>query len=132
MICKKIKELWPKAKKASKDEELLIALGRIGDSYLRQKLEDKLIDYWVGLKSLFLPQDTQRDMTEAVKVGVSFYLGRSTKERRKIQNEIHDSHTMRSKIMHGKKGVGQDKLLEMVNKTQNYLKAALVKRIQEL
>lgn len=41
------------------DAALDMALTRLDDSYLREKLEDKLIDYWIALESLFLPRGAQ-------------------------------------------------------------------------
>lgn len=122
--------LWPKAKKVYNKSELLIARTRIEGSYLRTTLEDMLIDFWIGLEALFLPQDYIREMAEAIALAVSHYLGKTVGSRNTIYHEIIDSHKLRGKVVHGKPVDGK-KLREIVDKTGELLRLSLRKRIEE-
>jgi hypothetical protein len=122
--------LWPKAKKAYNKPDLLIARTRLEGSYLRTTLEDMLIDYWIGLEALFLPQEFTRDMADAVALAVSHYLGRTVESRNSIYHEIIDSHKLRGKVVHGKPVEGK-KLREIIAKTGELLRHSLRQRIEE-
>ncbi len=97
-----LKALWPKAKKAYEKPELFIARTRFEGSYLRTTLDDMLIDFWIGLEALFLPQDYPREMAEAIALAVSHYLGKTVGSRNTIYHEIIESHKLRGKVVHGK------------------------------
>jgi hypothetical protein len=122
--------LWPKAKKAYNKPELIIARTRLEGSYLRTTLDDMLIDFWIGLEALFLPQDYTREMAEAVALAVSHYLGKSVGSRNTIYHEIIESHKLRGKVVHGKPVDGK-KLRELVAKTGELLRRSLRQRIEE-
>lgn len=127
-----ITKLWPKAKKAYNKPELLVARTRFEGSYLRTTLEDMLIDYWIGLEALFLPQDYTREMAEAVALAVSNYLGRTGGNRNSIYEEVINSHKLRGKVVHGKQKQGDaEKLREMTAKTGELLRRSLRQRIEE-
>jgi Apea-like HEPN len=124
--------LWPRVRRALTDDLLKIALTRLEDSYHRTKDEDRLIDYWTALESLFLPDDRRiQDMGETVAMVVAHYLGRNVSERNSIRNDITRSHTLRSHIVHGKRSTPAHDMAEMVTKTGDHLRRALRKRIQE-
>lgn len=125
-----LKALWPKVKKAYEKPELSIARTRFEGSYLRTTLDDMLIDFWIGLEALFLPQDYTREMAEAVALAVSHYLGKTVASRNTIYHEIIDSHKLRGKVVHGKPIDGK-KLRELVAKTGELLRHSLRQRIEE-
>jgi hypothetical protein len=124
--------LWPKAKRALSENVLQVALTRLADSYHRTKDEDRLIDYWTALESLFLPPDGYvRDMGETAAMVVAHYIGRNARERESIRNDIERSHNLRSHLIHGKRGQPKHDLTEMVAKTGDHLRRAMRKWIQE-
>ncbi len=123
-------KLWPRAKKAYKKAELLIAISRFEGSYLRHILQDMLIDYWIGLEALFLPPEMVREMKEAVALAVSNYLGKTSDERDRIYKEVMSSHEIRGKVVHGKP-VEEKRLIEFTTKTGELLRHSLWKRIEE-
>jgi Apea-like HEPN len=125
-----LQALWPKAKKAYSNPDLLIAISRLEDAYSRTKDEDKLLDYWIALEALFLPEKQTRDMAESIALAVSYYIGQTEDSRKSIQASIRQSHELRSHIIHGKLGKKRA-LEEMIMKTGNYVRFALRKRIEE-
>jgi hypothetical protein len=96
--------LWRKAKKAYSNPDLLTAITRLEDAYSRTKDEDKLLDYWIALEALFLPEKQIRDMAESIALAVSYYVGQTEDSRKSIQACIRQSHELRSHIIHGKSG----------------------------
>ncbi len=122
--------LWLKAKKAYNKSELFIARTRLEGSYLRSTLDDMLIDFWIGLEALFLPQEYTREMAEAIALAVSHYLGKTVGSRNTIYHEIIDSHKLRGKVVHGKPVEGK-KLKEITVKTGELLRRSLRQRIEE-
>lgn len=115
-----------------KDDELSTALTRLEDSYGRTKDADRLIDYWTALEWLFLPPNTRvQDMGETAAMVLAHYIGLSASARRSIREDIKRSHTLRSHIIHGKRGSQPHNLAEMVTKTGERLRRALRKRIME-
>jgi Apea-like HEPN len=122
--------LWPKVKEAYANPDLLTAITRLEDAYSRTKDEDKLLDYWIALEALFLPEKQTRDMAESIALAVSYYIGQTEDSRKSIQASIRQSHELRSRIIHGKSGKNRA-LEEMITKTGNYVRLALRKRIEE-
>ena len=124
--------LWLNVQRALSDNMLKVALTRLEDSYHRTKDEDRLIDYWTALESLFLPRGSgpaqQGLMVAAV---LAHYVGATASERDSIVSILIESHRLRNTIIHADKMKRPDKIKEMVTKTGTYLREALRKRIQE-
>jgi len=127
-------KLWSATKKAYTSPELSTAIARFEDSYLRTKPEDKLIDYWIALESLFfslINKEYVGSMGETVASTISFYLGKTQSERRRIYEFIISSHIARGYFVHGHRGKSVKNLELVVDKTEKYLRMALRKRIEE-
>ncbi len=127
-------KLWSGIKKAYTSPELSTAIARFEDSYLRTKSEDKLIDYWIALESLFfslISKEYVGSMGETVASTISFYLGKTQSERRSIYEFIISSHVARGYFVHGHRGQPIKNLELVVNKTEKYLRMALRKRIED-
>lgn len=125
-----LKKLWPKAKKSYDKPELSIARTRFESSYLRTTIDDMLIDYWVGLEALFLPEGFTREMAESVALAVSYYLGKTQGERNTLYHDVINSHKIRGQVVHGKH-VNGEKLKELATKTGDLLRRSLRQRILE-
>lgn len=123
--------LFKKTKKANKNPKLSIAITRFEDAYTRIKNEDKLIDYWTALEALFLYDESNFQMSRTLALAISYYLGKNESERQSIKNDITRSHDLRSDVVHGKELKQNVNLIEMVTKTENHLRHALRKRIEE-
>lgn len=126
-----LQKLWHKVKKAYNKTELSTVITRFDDSYTRTKPEDKLIDYWTALEALFFLEDEFQDMGKSLALAASYYLGRTSSERRTIYNDLTRSHTLRSYYIHGERKQIKHSLDEMVTKTGSHLRNALRKRIEE-
>jgi hypothetical protein len=93
---------------------------------------DRLIDYWVGLESLFSPDSTQ-EVRFRVSLRIAAFLGESPDEWEAIYNEMRHSYDWRSKVVHGgsprehKKLEKQGTLSASARKTREYLRASLLK-----
>jgi Apea-like HEPN len=64
------------------------------------KRRDKLIDYWIGLEALFIPDAKQELRLRASLRGAAF-LGQQPEERGRIFETLRDSYDGRSAIVHG-------------------------------
>ena len=70
-------------------------------------------------------------MGETVASTIAYYLGKTESERRSIFTFIKSSHTARGYFVHGQRGKPAENLDLVVRKTEQYLRAALRKRIEE-
>lgn len=116
------------------EPELLTALSRFEDSYLRTKPEDKLIDYWIALESLFfslIKKEYVGSMGDTVASTIAFYLGNTQGERRRIYEFIISSHIARGYYVHGQRVRPVKNLDLVIKKTEKFLRMALRKRIEE-
>jgi Apea-like HEPN len=128
----KLVGLWPKVKGAPNDNQLKMALTRLEDSYHRTKDEDRLIDYWIALESLFLPRrNTPALQGQMVAAVVAHYLGATVSDRNSIASILVESHELRNDIIHADEIKRTSKVAELVTKTGVYLREALRRRIQE-
>lgn len=127
-------KLLRRAKKAYTNSELSIVLTRLDDSYLRTKQDDKLIDYWVALEALFfalIPKEYVSSMGDTVAANIAYYIGNTESERRSIFASIIASHKVRGYLVHGQRGAAPQNIDIVVKKTEQYLRLALRKRIEE-
>jgi hypothetical protein len=91
-------------KKESKTP-LSIALNRFTDGYERTRLEDKVIDYVVGLEALYLRGEAPGEFGYKMSHRASVLLSDNMEKQREIFEAVKKSYTLRSKIVHGKKYV---------------------------
>jgi len=127
-------KLYKKVKRAYRNLEITTAITRFEDSYTRIKSEDKLIDYWVALEALFfslIPKEYVGSMGETVASNIAYYVGNTESERRSIYAFIYSSHKARSYFVHGQRGTAPEHLDSTIKKTEQYLRTALRKRIEE-
>jgi hypothetical protein len=87
-------------KKKSKGS-LSIALSRFADGYERIRLEDRMIDYVIGLEALYLQREGEGEFGYKMAHRVSILLSRQKKSRSMLFREIKKSYRLRSKIVHG-------------------------------
>lgn len=122
-------------KKAYQNNQLATPLTRFDDSYTRSKQEDKLIDYWIALEALFFSliptKEYVSSMGNTVASTIAYYIGKTEQERRSIFAAIIASHKMRGYLVHGQRGTPPENVDLVVKKTENLLRQALRKRIEE-
>ena len=104
--------------------EYPVAFSRFDDAYWRAKPEDALIDVWIALESLFMPDADPREATFRLALRIAYFLGRTSQERLDIDKDIRDSYKLRSDVVHGRSD-NQPNLKALANKTAGYLRQAL-------
>lgn len=105
-----------------------LALLRWNSAGDRLTEEDKLIDYWIALESLFVPDATQ-ELSYRAALRIAAFLGSNGPERRRIYEEMKDSYRLRSEIVHGSIRKKRKKLTvsELTGLTRSYLSRSLLK-----
>jgi len=79
-----------------------MALRRFEMAYERWLAEDRLIDYWVALEALFLPDGPPQELRYRASLRVAWFVAQGPGEREEIFRQIRDSYDARSGIVHGR------------------------------
>jgi hypothetical protein len=93
---------------------------------------DRLIDYWIGMEALFMPE-FDAELSFRVSLRVAAFLGSTPDEWEKIYKEIRHSYKWRSSVVHGsstskKKDLDREgNLRETTTKTREYLRLTLLR-----
>lgn len=108
-----------------------LAVARWNSAADRLTEEDKLIDYWIALESLFVP-DTTQELSYRTALRIAAFLGFKGIERKQIYEQMKESYSLRSEIVHGyirkrKKKLGST---ELINLSRSYLRQALLKILE--
>jgi hypothetical protein len=101
-----------------------MAFSRFDEAYWRHKREDRLIDAWIALESLFMPDVDPREATYRLALRIAYFLGRTPQERLTIDKDVRDSYKLRSDVVHGR-SYKQPDLGAATEKTLGYLRAIL-------
>ncbi|QOS99926.1 hypothetical protein JNUCC42_04000 [Brevibacterium sp. JNUCC-42] len=72
----------------------------------KKSLEDELLDLWIALESLFVPDGKKGEITYKVRARIAYYLGQTPEERIRISNFIKISYNHRSEVVHSGKDLG--------------------------
>lgn len=125
-VAQALPDLYEKAKQLVTDQRILLARTRLDDSHSRFRLEDKLVDYWIALETLFAHDGTQELKFRAT-LRIARLIGESKEERLQLFEELKASYTLRSDVVHGgdpgsKKRQG---LPEVVDQTGEALRRSL-------
>ncbi len=108
-----------------------LALARWNSASDKLAEEDKLIDYWIAMESLFVPE-TAQELSYRVTLRIAAFLGSDGLERQRIYNEMKDSYRLRSEIVHGSIRKRKRKLttVGLTNLTRSYLRRTLLKILE--
>jgi hypothetical protein len=129
--------LWGRLQKSPNVEKISLALHRWSATAERLNDEDKLIDYWIALESLFTP-DSSQELVFRASLRIAAFLGQAPDERREIYDHMRHSYAWRSAIVHGdyrkkrkvtelnKKGT----LSEVSIRTRSYLSKAILRVLE--
>jgi len=101
-----------------------LAFSRFDDAYWRQSAADALVDIWIALESLFMPDGDPREATYRLALRIAYFLGRTSDDRVAIDRNIRDSYRLRSDVVHGR-SYSSSVLDAFTEKTANYLRRAL-------
>lgn len=77
-----------------------LALRRFGNAYERIRHEDRLIDFWIALEALFLPDDRQ-ELSYRASLRVAYLLEDDSERRRQVFDSLRKSYKLRSDVVHG-------------------------------
>ena len=93
-------QLWQNLGTNVNSKTVALAFRRWTDAHDRKTDDDKLVDYWVGLESLFVPDSTQEVKFRAT-LRIAVFLGKTGEERAEIYEIARNSYDWRSSIVHG-------------------------------
>lgn len=105
-----------------------LALRRWRETPQRDRDDDKLIDYWIALEALFMP-DSDRFIKATVARRASNYTGIGA-VRAEIAQQLRDSYKCRSELVHGGH-VGGWNIDAIASQTRGHLRAALLKVVED-
>lgn len=89
-------------KQKESNSSVSVALNRFMDGYERVRLEDKIIDYMVGLEALYLRGNGMGEFGYKMSHRVSVLLS-DKKKQRQLFDDMKDAYNLRSRIVHGGK-----------------------------
>lgn len=117
-------DTWNSIRSLPNESPIRLALRRWNTVFERFDPDDALIDYWIALEGLFVPDSSQEVRhRSSFRIGAS--IGETSEEREKIYKDLLESYDLRSRIVHG--GVPTTKKkTELINTTRSYLRRALV------
>lgn len=96
-----LKTIFKKIHKSS-DAVFNIASNRLGFGLERRFDEDRLLDFMIGLESLYLP-DGNEELTFRLSLRIAFILNKKSDDIKDTFRFIKKMYRLRSKIVHGKK-----------------------------
>lgn len=113
--------------------EAQVALRRFNIAYSRAMEEDRLIDFWVALESLFGKQGETQELTYKFAMRIAHFVGSSPEERGELFDELQDTYNVRSKVVHGSKSkkVTREAVRAAEEVTQSALRAALCRVVTD-
>jgi hypothetical protein len=80
-----------------------LAFRRYMLSLEKENIEDQLLDLWIALESLFVPDGKKGEITFKLRVRMAYYFGETFAERKRISDFIKSSYNHRSEIVHSGK-----------------------------
>ena len=124
----KLAELYVRLKANPNQEKIDLALRRWDSATERRLPADQMIDYWIALESLFLP-DLMGEMSMRAALRIATFLGTSGASREAIYRHVGESYDLRSEIVHGsvRKRKRKTADAELIELTRSYLRKALIK-----
>jgi hypothetical protein len=99
----------------------------LGAEAEEQQAGDMLIDYWIALESLFLPDEGQ-ELSYRISLRVACFIATSPPERQAVFREIRRSYRLRSALVHGR--TLNDDVRRVTHYTENALRRALNRAVQ--
>ena len=131
---KQLKALWQSLIDGDNKDKVQLALKRFGDTAERLSAEDKLIDYWIALESLFASGANSK-IRRRVSRRMASFLGEGG-ECKEIHQDVQLSYSFRSAVVHGNRGrlanleKKKAKLTDITERTRGYLRRALLKILE--
>ncbi len=130
-VAKELVPLFNRVHRLKKDSPLGLPTARLSDARSPRRLDESLIDLWIALESIFLPDDHAREMAQLVARSAAYYLGENERERRAIETKVSHSHHFRSALEHGRKHPDDKALTQAVIETDDLVCRAIRRRLFE-
>jgi len=126
---RRLRRVWTQMRSAASLSWLDLSLRRWNVTSVRHSDDDKLIDYWVALESMFLREREQSKQNKAA-IRIAVCLSNDAAERIAICDAIWESYGCRSALVHADEHeLRQYNVHEVVQRTREYLRQALVKAV---
>ncbi len=116
-----IRTLLPNFPRLHREARFALAMRRFEDSYEKGVIEDRLIDFWIALESLFVPDGDAGELTLRAAIRLTHFLDTSHSEG-ELFTRVKQSYRARSKIVHGKESSVEPGL---VSETEEWVRQAL-------
>ena len=100
---------WGNIQVLPANSRIRLALRRWGNLSERFHEDDAMIDYWIALEALFVPESTQEVRYQA-SLRVAAFIGSTTEERVRVYKDLRNSYDLRSAIVHGRVPKSEQKL----------------------
>ncbi|HLG11166.1 MAG TPA: hypothetical protein VI876_05335 [Dehalococcoidia bacterium] len=127
-VCEKARDVAASLPAASAKKTIRLALDRLNYAARRLRNEDKLLDSWIGLEALFLPDGRQGELRYRAALRMAFYLAEEPEARPAIFDEVKASYDSRPSLVHGDEVPG---LRDTATLTFDLLRRALLKAIND-
>lgn len=101
-----------------------LALRRFGNAYERVRHEDRLIDYWIALEALFLP-DERQELSYRSSLRVAYLLENDPERRRNAFEALRRSYRARSSVVHGTAVQDAEEMREISTSTEEFLRRSI-------
>jgi hypothetical protein len=109
-----LKKLFSLLNRVKEVGYLSVSIRRFNFAYERERLEDRWIDYFVSLESLYSKTSELTEVTHRLATRVSRALGGAQDDRKEIRDKIKEWYGIRSKIVHGiQVNLGQKQLEDL-------------------
>lgn len=133
-VAERLIKLWGILNKGIAVQNFDLAFRRWSQATDRLNDVDKLIDYWIGLEALFMPE-ANAELSFRASLRVAAFLGHSPDQWEKIYRDIRHSYNWRSAVVHGssssKAKLNKEEPLPAVTmKTGGYLRSALLRLLE--
>jgi len=102
-----------------------LAYNRYMLSLEKEGWEDRLLDLWIALESLFVPDGKKGEIMYKLRLRIAYYFGENLEERKRISDFIKRSYNHRSEIVHSGKQLGNE-LKEEIRLLRSLARAALI------
>ena len=120
-------QLWHRLRASPGRESIQFALRRLRTAASRFRAEDRLVDYWIALESLFA-DDAQTEVTYRASLRIAAFIGDTGDERVTLRAQLKKSYDLRCKIVHGSSKLRASDLKEQTQ----FTKAVLRRSVQRI
>ena len=99
---RKVIEIYAAMESLKPDKRTRLALDRFSMLYDERRPEDRVIDCWIALESLFLPDDPPQELSYRASLRIAYLLGKTPTTRERFFRAARQSYKTRSDIVHGR------------------------------